>query len=67
MVPVGSRSLLKIMEVCFRITKSSITGIDYQTLYKMVYEQNSVCYLYDAMDNINIHTLSNMRVAAIKY
>ena len=67
MVPVGSRSLIKIMEVCFRITKSSITGIDYQTLYKMVYEQNSVCYLYDAMDNINIHTLSNMRVAAIKY
>ena len=67
MVPVGSRSLIKIMEVCFRITKSSITGIDYQTLYKMVYEQNSVCYLYDAMDVINIHTLSNMRVAAIKY
>ena len=67
MVPVGSRSLIKIMEVCFRITKSSITGIDYQTLYKMVYEQNSVCYLYDAMDIINIHTLSNMRVAAIKY
>ena len=33
----------------------------------MVYEQNCVCYLYDAMDNINIHTLSNMRVAAIKY
>ena len=67
MVPVGSRSLIKIMEVCFRITKSSITGIDYQTLYKMVYEQNCVCYLYDAMDVINIHTLSNMRVAAIKY
>ena len=67
MVPVGSRSLIKIMEVCFRITKSSITGIDYQTLYKMVYEQNCVCYLYVDMDVTNIHTLSNMRVAAIKY
>ena len=67
MVPVGNRTFIEIIKACFRITKSSITGIDYQTLYKMVYEQNSVCYLYDAMDNINIHTLSNMRVAAIKY